>query len=80
MFQGGFVGIECDILLLENDQTTEGKIVHSIFPEDVNDLQTFKLPKSVEILTTQKLQLQFKQSSDFYGRVTVYIVHFEGTF
>lgn len=79
MFQGGFVGVECDLLLLKNDQVEEGEVIHTIYPEDINDLQSFQLPKSVEISTTHKLQLKFKQSSDFYGRVTVYIVHFKGT-
>lgn len=81
MFQGGFVGVECDLLLLENDQVEdeEGKVIHTIYPEDINDLQSFQLPKSVEISTIHKLQLKFKQSSDFYGRVTVYMVHFKGT-
>lgn len=79
MFQGGFVGVECDLLLIENEHVEEGKNICTIYPEDINDLQNFQLPKSVEILTTHKLQLKFKQSSDFYGRVTVYIVHFEGT-
>ena len=77
MFQGGFVGIECDIILIENEGK---KVVNTIYPEDINDLQTFKLPKPIEISSTHKLQLQFNQSSDFYGRITVYIVHFGGTF
>jgi len=77
MFQGGFVGIECDIILIENEGR---KVVNTIYPEDINDLQIFKLPKPIEISSTNKLQLQFNQSSDFYGRITVYIVHFEGTF
>ena len=79
MFQGGFVGIECELHLIENEQVEKGTIIHTIYPEDINDLQSFKLPHPVEILTTQKLQLKFKQSSDFYGRITVYIIHFEGS-
>jgi hypothetical protein len=80
MFQGGFVGIECDLLLVENDLIQEGKAIHTIYPEDINDLQSFKIPRSIEIPSTYKLQLKFKKSSDFYGRVTVYIIHFEGSF
>ena len=78
MFQGGFVGIECDILLTEDFGQESGRLVHTIFPEDVNDLQTFALPESISVLSTDKLQLKFRQSSDFYGRVTVYIIHFNG--
>lgn len=80
MFQGGFVGIECDIILIENDQFEGRTAIYTIYPEDINDLQTFKLSTSIEISTTNKLQLQFNQSSDFYGRITVYIVNFEGKF
>lgn len=76
MFQGGFVGVECDLILSDYDKV-DGEIIHTFFPGDINDLQNFKLPNSVEILSTQKLHLKFKQSSDFYGRVTVYILNFE---
>lgn len=75
MFQGGFVGIECEINLID-DQV---KTIQSIFPEDVNDLQVFKLNQPTLISSTCKLELKFKQSSDFYGRVTVYIIDIIGT-
>lgn len=77
MFQGGFVGSECDLILLEGDDVKE-KAICTLFPEDVNDLQVFKLSEAIEVATTQRLKLKFKKSSDFYGRITVYIVHFEG--
>lgn len=76
MFQGGFVGTECDIVLIDNQDAQQ--IIHTIFPDDINDLQTFILPKALDVASTDKLQLKFKQSSDFYGRVTVYMIHFGG--
>lgn len=78
MFQGGFVGIECDLILCDYDKA-DGEIIRTFFPEDINALQIFELPSSVNILSTQKIHLKFKQSSDFYGRVTVYILNFEGS-
>lgn len=75
MFQGGFVGIECDIILMEGQDQT---IVQTIFPEDINDLQTFTLKEPVSISPTSKLEFKFKHSSDFYGRVTVYMINFGG--
>ena len=75
MFQGGFVGIECDINLIEDE---DSRIVHTIFPEDINDLQNFNLREPVLIYTTTKIELKFKHSSDFYGRVTVYMINFDG--
>lgn len=77
MFQGGFVGTECDLILLDESKS-DGEIFGSLFPEDVNDLQTFDLPKEQIIQSTNRLQLKFKTSSDFYGRITVYLVHFDG--
>lgn len=73
MFQGGFVGIECEILY--NDQ-----VLSIFFPEDINDLQsfTFRDHCPVNIAKNSKLELKFKQSSDFYGRVTIYMIHFDG--
>lgn len=76
MFQGGFVGIECDVILIEEQ---DSKIIQTIFPEDINDLQSFKLNSGVKVLTTSKIELKFKNSSDFYGRVTVYMINLEGT-
>lgn len=77
MFQGGFVGTECDLIML-SEYDEDKKVVGTIFPEDINDLQVFKLPETIPILSTHRFQLQFKKSSDFYGRITVYIVHLGG--
>lgn len=76
MFQGGFVGIECDIL--EQEQERETKFIQTIFPEDINDLQSFNIKVPLEISSTSKLELKFNSSSDFYGRVTVYMINLEG--
>ena len=75
MFQGGFVGIECDIILSEAHGE---KIVETIFPEDINDLQNFTLKEPILVDVTSKIEFKFKHSSDFYGRVTVYMINFGG--
>jgi len=75
MFQGGFVGIDCEICLESNGKMAS---VFSFFPEDVNDLQSFPLPSNLTVESGTKLNLIFKQSSDFYGRVTVYQIQFYG--
>jgi hypothetical protein len=77
MFQGGFVGSECDILS-EDDGKDGNHLQQTLFPADINELQEFKLKKCVNIATGQKLHLRFNQSSDFYGRITVYMIHFNG--
>jgi hypothetical protein len=76
MFQGGFVGIDCD-LLIENADGSCFKLF-SFFPEDINDLQSFQLPDPISIKSDCKLHLKFNQSSDFYGRITIYILKLEG--
>lgn len=80
MFQGGFVGVECDIILIEIDDHGQelNNVICTIYPEDINDLQEFYLSEPFEIYSKDILQLKFKKSSDFYGRITVYTVHFEG--
>ena len=75
MFQGGFVGIECDVILVEDN---DSKVIETIFPDDINDFQSFPFKNPIVIPSTSKVELKFKHSSDFYGRVTVYMINFEG--
>jgi hypothetical protein len=81
-FQGGFVGTRCSI------QTTslasgEWEVVTKIFPEDNNRPQSFTLtpdsPSSFEG-GVEKLKMQFEESSDFFGRITIYDLRLEGDF
>ena len=60
-FQGGFVGTQCHVLV--NDDT---KV--EFFPEDTNKLQTFEL----NVQECTNLKIVFGQSTDFFGRITIY--------
>lgn len=46
-----------------------------IYAEDVNRMQTFDLPSSSAI---HQLKLIFEQSSDFFGRITIYDLQIDG--
>lgn len=82
-FQGGFVGIRCSIEARMPSQLEVKKVswqnLTCIYPEDVNRRQTFDL--EVEGLTNQgveSIKLVFEESSDFFGRITVYDLKIEG--
>ncbi|XP_074651115.1 nuclear receptor 2C2-associated protein-like [Tubulanus polymorphus] len=69
-FQGGFVGRECYV------ETTAAKEqpfknVGDFFPEDINKLQTFQL-HSTPNEKVKLVKIVFKNSTDFFGRVTIY--------
>jgi hypothetical protein len=81
-FQGGFVGTRCAIYF--NSEATGKKdwqLLESIYPEDVNRKQSFNLSPSeagnIEKGATS-LKLVFDQSSDFFGRITLYDLQLEG--
>ncbi|KAJ7109848.1 hypothetical protein C8R44DRAFT_833458 [Mycena epipterygia] len=65
-FQGGFVGTRCAVK----------KILTHVFPEDTNGRKQFSLKtesSAVVILNgIDRLRLEFKESSDFFGRITLY--------
>ena len=58
-------------MLIENcDKQT---IYEEIFyPEDSNSLQHFRLSKPLTENLASKIQLIFKESTDFFGRIIVY--------
>ena len=65
-FQGGFCGKECEVEI-------EGKMkILDFYPEDVNKLQTFHLRERAEAV--RKIRIIFNSSTDFYGRVTLYLL------
>ena len=66
-FQGGFVGKICKVLLFDDNQSEVYQ--QSFYPIDVNRLQSFKLN---EIVSCSSVKFLFQNSTDFYGRVTVY--------
>ena len=66
VFQGGFAGKECAVLV-EKDGRWEQ--VMDFWPDDVNERQIFRFNSSI---TGQHFQIVFKSSSDFFGRITIY--------
>ena len=55
-----------------------------IFPEDVNRRQTFDIssnpgiPNEARTAVIDQIKLVFEESSDFFGRITVYDLGLEG--
>ncbi|KAI0078845.1 hypothetical protein K474DRAFT_1683500 [Panus rudis PR-1116 ss-1] len=72
-FQGGFVGTRCDVQIDWRTWTT-------IFPEDVNRSQDFDLPGEGVEGGVRAMKLVFTESSDFFGRITVYDLQVLGSF
>ncbi|PPQ64308.1 hypothetical protein CVT26_002191 [Gymnopilus dilepis] len=82
-FQGGFVGTRCVLLIpTENSDKKDWQVLTTVYPEDVNRRQSFDLI-STQIQIPDKgisaLKLSFEESSDFFGRITVYDLNLEGT-
>ncbi|PFH52347.1 hypothetical protein AMATHDRAFT_2348 [Amanita thiersii Skay4041] len=84
-FQGGFVGIQCALQVLPctipATQSSEWHTYTHIYPEDVNRQQFFDLPITNESPVSagiRAMKLLFEQSSDFFGRITVYDLKLEG--
>ncbi|XP_069137529.1 nuclear receptor 2C2-associated protein-like [Argopecten irradians] len=65
-FQGGFAGKDC---CLESHNDEQIKKVMDFYPEDVNSLQSFKLPESLKL---SSFRIVFNSSTDFFGRITIY--------
>ena len=53
----------------------EWKLWTTLFPEDVNRKQMFLLP---EFEKFTDLKMVFEESSDFFGRITLYDVQLDG--
>ena len=84
-FQGGFVGTRCSVECLPSGQAGGEKtwqVSTRIYPEDVNRKQTFELDPHDARLAEEgvdSLKLVFEESSDFFGRITVYDMQIFGT-
>ncbi|KAF7732831.1 Nuclear receptor 2C2-associated protein [Apophysomyces ossiformis] len=69
-FQGGFVGKTCiaqgSLASSPNDYNVD---LGSFYPEDINSTQTFDLKPNEPV---QRLKIIFQESTDFYGRITLY--------
>jgi hypothetical protein len=74
-FQGGFVGIRCS-LNVQSLGADGWASATRIYPEDVNRKQTFDIDIPDPVLG---LKLVFEESSDFFGRITVYDLSIDGT-
>jgi len=68
-FQGGFVGTRCAMEAYSSEYGWQRKGV--FYPEDVNRAQTFELAEKSAL---DGLKLLFEESSDFFGRITLYSV------
>ncbi|KAI0654466.1 galactose-binding like protein [Cubamyces menziesii] len=77
-FQGGFVGTRCSVEVLPSgaqDGGAKWRVLTRIYPEDVNRKQTFDLmPGEPDLVDCriEGMKFVFEESSDFFGRVTVY--------
>ncbi|CAE6402355.1 unnamed protein product [Rhizoctonia solani] len=81
-FQGGFVGTRCTVYgILPHDSEgpengSQWQKIVQIYPEDINRRQTFGLTPSTDQIDLSKgvlrLKVVFEESSDFFGRITVY--------
>ncbi|TFK86927.1 hypothetical protein K466DRAFT_586799 [Polyporus arcularius HHB13444] len=84
-FQGGFVGTRCLVECLPSAQEAGAKtwaVLSRIYPEDVNRKQSFELiPDDARLMEggVEGLKLVFEESSDFFGRITVYDMQIFGT-
>ncbi|KAF5311954.1 hypothetical protein D9619_002808 [Psilocybe cf. subviscida] len=82
-FQGGFVGRTCALYTLKDEGTKDWQKFAVIYPEDVNRAQLFDLvPTAPEILEggVKALKLVFEESTDFFGRITIYELKLDGVF
>jgi hypothetical protein len=78
-FQGGFVGTRCAVDAL--DESDRWETLKKIYPEDVNRAQVFDLPDGRESVNGRELlglRFVFEESSDFFGRITIYDFQVEG--
>ncbi|KXN88946.1 Nuclear receptor 2C2-associated protein [Leucoagaricus sp. SymC.cos] len=83
VFQGGFAGTRCSVQVLTSvEPTKKWRTYARIYPEDVNRRQTFGLqPVDCDIDLSggvQAIKFLFEESSDFFGRITVYDIGLEG--
>ncbi|KAJ3415155.1 Nuclear receptor 2C2-associated protein [Chytridiales sp. JEL 0842] len=71
MFQGGFVGQDCQIL--GSTDGNEWGVLNEFYPEDINSRQTFRVFRDEkERKEVKGLKIMFGGSTDTYGRVVVY--------
>ncbi|XP_064620850.1 nuclear receptor 2C2-associated protein-like [Lineus longissimus] len=73
-FQGGFAGKDC---IIEGAQSGEELTkLADFYPEDVNKTQIFSVEKETSV---SLLRITFNNSTDFFGRITVYKLDIVGS-
>ncbi|KAF9532090.1 galactose-binding domain-like protein [Crepidotus variabilis] len=81
-FQGGFVGTRCTLQIPVAETAAKGWTTFAtVYPEDVNRQQVFELkPSDSDVLEegTSIIKFVFEESSDFFGRITIYDLRLEG--
>ncbi|KAJ7070690.1 galactose-binding like protein [Mycena amicta] len=72
-FQGGFVGTRCAAKVSAREGDSWELLTH-IFPEDINKRQQFSFLNATAGIEggIERLRLEFEESSDFFGRITLY--------
>ncbi|OJA13152.1 hypothetical protein AZE42_11169 [Rhizopogon vesiculosus] len=81
IFQGGFVGTKCRIEVSESSDRPEWQTWTYVHPEDANRRQIFDLINHTDGFPgkgIRSMKLIFEESSDFYGRITIYELKLEG--
>ncbi|KAL1669575.1 galactose-binding domain-like protein [Schizophyllum commune] len=79
-FQGGFVGKTCVVSITQGG-TSDWQEMTRIYPEDVNRQQTFTLSTDLDLSQgAERLRLTFEESTDFFGRITIYDLKILGSF
>ncbi|VDB90217.1 unnamed protein product [Peniophora sp. CBMAI 1063] len=73
-FQGGFVGTRCTVDA-RTSESGDWSNLTAVYPEDVNRKQVFDVVSPDPV---QGLKLTFEESSDFFGRITIYDLDVQG--
>ncbi|KAH6917096.1 galactose-binding domain-like protein [Coprinopsis sp. MPI-PUGE-AT-0042] len=81
-FQGGFVGTKCRIEAVSatSEDPRNWQLLTQVYPEDVNRQQDFDLAfdKNSWKSGVTAIKFIFEESSDFFGRITIYDLKLEG--
>lgn len=66
------MGTQCSLEISSDGDKAEWRPWTKVYPEDVNRKQTFDLPDETIQEGIRGLRIVFEESSDFFGRITVY--------
>lgn len=72
MWQGGFVSKTVNVTA---DPRLPNESTFTLYPSDINALQSFPVPISLQI---QTVRFSFEECSDFFNRVILYQLNFWG--